>query len=178
MDHGPRRCGGRSVKSFDGDLSGGILPGAGSRYHQAGDGSARRDLAGRLRGLGHARHRASLVRDHLMPFFSGRFSFFPFVSDNYTGFSALAGGLVLAVMVTPFMISLMEEVMRSIPFGVRESSLALGATSWQTTKKVILKKRAGDCGGGDPRPFPRHRRNDGGLDGSRLRVAGVPKIDL
>ena len=81
-----------------------------------------------------------LVRDHLMPFFSGRFSFFPFVSDNYTGFSALAGGLVLAVMVTPFMISLMEEVMRSIPFGVRESSLALGATSWQTTKKVILKK--------------------------------------
>lgn len=83
-----------------------------------------------------------LVRDHLMPFFSGRFSFFPFVSDNYTGFSALAGGLVLAVMVTPFMISLMEEVMRSIPFGVRESSLALGATSWQTTKKIILKKAA------------------------------------
>lgn len=83
-----------------------------------------------------------LVRDHLMPFFSGRFSFFPSVSDNYTGFSALAGGLVLAVMVTPFMISLMEEVMRSIPFGVRESSFALGATSWQTTKKVILKKAA------------------------------------
>lgn len=83
-----------------------------------------------------------LVRDHLMPFFSGRFSFFPFVSENYTGFSALAGGLVLAVMVTPFMISLMEEVMRGIPFGVRESSLALGATSWQTTKKVVLKKAA------------------------------------
>ena len=83
-----------------------------------------------------------LVRDHLMPFFSERFAFFPFVSDNYTGFSALAGGLVLTVMVTPFMVSLMEEVMRSIPFGIRESSLALGATSWQTTKKVILKKAA------------------------------------
>jgi len=83
-----------------------------------------------------------LVRDHLMPFFSGRFPFFPFASENYTGFSALAGGLVLAVMVTPFMVSLMEEVMRGIPFGVRESSLALGATSWQTTRKVILKKAA------------------------------------
>ena len=83
-----------------------------------------------------------LVRDHLMPFFSGRFPFFPFASDNYTGFSALAGGLVLAVMVTPFMISLMEEVMRGIPFGMRESSHALGATSWQTTKRVILKKAA------------------------------------
>ena len=83
-----------------------------------------------------------LVRDHLMPFFSGRFPFFPFASENYTGFSALAGGLVLAVMVTPFMVSLMEEVMRGIPFGVRASSIALGATSWQTTRKVILKKAA------------------------------------
>ncbi len=83
-----------------------------------------------------------LVRDCLMPFFSERFPFFPFVSENYTGFSALAGGLVLAVMVMPFMISLMEEVMRSVSFGVRESSLALGATSWQTTKKIVLKKAA------------------------------------
>lgn len=83
-----------------------------------------------------------LVRDYLMPFFSERFPFFPFASQNYTGFSALAAGLVLAVMITPFMISLIEEVMRSISFGMRESSLALGATSWQTTKRVVLKKAA------------------------------------
>lgn len=83
-----------------------------------------------------------LVRDHLMPLLSGRFHFFPFASENYTGFSALTAGLVLAVMIIPFMISLMEEVMRGVSFGVRESSLALGATSWQTTKRVVLKKAA------------------------------------
>lgn len=81
-----------------------------------------------------------LVRDWLMPFFSTRLPFFPFTSDNFTGFSALAGGIVLAVMVFPIMISVMEEVLRSIPFEIREASLALGATKWQTTRKVVLRK--------------------------------------
>jgi phosphate transport system permease protein len=81
-----------------------------------------------------------LVRDYLMPFFSGRFSFFPFASDNYTGFSALTGGIVLAVMVFPIIISIIEEVIRTVPFEIREASLALGATKWQTIKYSVLKK--------------------------------------
>ena len=81
-----------------------------------------------------------LVRDHLMPFFSARFHFFPFVSDNYTGFSALAAGIVLAVMVFPVIISVVEEVIRSVPDGVREASFALGATKWQTVKFAVLRK--------------------------------------
>jgi phosphate transport system permease protein len=81
-----------------------------------------------------------LVRDWLMPLISSHLPFFPFASENFTGFSALAGGIVLAVMVLPIMISVMEEVMRSIPFEIREASLALGATRWQTTRKVVLRK--------------------------------------
>lgn len=81
-----------------------------------------------------------LVRDWLMPFLSSQLPFFPFASDNYTGFSALAGGIVLAVMVVPIMISVMEEVLRAIPLEIREASLALGATRWQTTRKVVLRK--------------------------------------
>jgi phosphate transport system permease protein len=81
-----------------------------------------------------------LVRDYAMPFLSSRFRFFPFASDNFTGFSALAGGIVLAVMVVPIMISVMEEVLRTVPAEIREASLALGATRWQTTKKAVLKK--------------------------------------
>ena len=80
------------------------------------------------------------VRDWLMPFLSSSFPFFPFASDNFTGFSAISGGIVLAVMVVPIMISVMEEVLRSIPFEIREASLALGATKWQTTRKVVLRK--------------------------------------
>jgi phosphate transport system permease protein len=81
-----------------------------------------------------------LVRDFLMPFFSNRFPFFPFVSDNYTGFTALTAGIVLAVMALPIIISVVEEVLRTVPFEVREASLALGATKWETIKYTVLKK--------------------------------------
>lgn len=80
------------------------------------------------------------VRDYLMPFFSGRFSFFPFRSDNYTGFSIIAGGMILAVMVFPIIISVVEEVLRTVPSEIREASMSLGATKWQTIKFTILKK--------------------------------------
>jgi len=81
-----------------------------------------------------------LVRDYLMPFLSERFAFFPFRSDNYTGYSALTGGIVLAVMVLPIIISIVEEVMGTVPFEMREASQALGATKWQTIKHTVLKK--------------------------------------
>ncbi len=81
-----------------------------------------------------------LVRDYLMPFFSGRFPFFPFVSDNYTGFTALTAGIVLAVMALPIIISVVEEVLRTVSLEMREASLALGATKWETVKYVVLRK--------------------------------------
>lgn len=81
-----------------------------------------------------------LVRDYLMPFFSEKLPFFPFRSDNYTGFAALTGGIVLAVMVFPIIISIVEEVLRTVPFEIREASLSLGATKWQTIKFTVLKK--------------------------------------
>ncbi len=81
-----------------------------------------------------------LVRDYLMPFLSERLPFFPFASENYTGFSALTAGIVLAIMISPLIISIIEEVMRAVSFGVREASVSLGATKWQTTKWVVLRK--------------------------------------
>jgi len=56
------------------------------------------------------------------------------------GYSLLAGGLVLAVMVIPFIIAISVEVLRMIPGPFRESALALGATKWETVKYVVLKK--------------------------------------
>jgi phosphate transport system permease protein len=57
-----------------------------------------------------------------------------------TGYSVLAGGCVLAIMVFPIIVSVSVEVIRSVPYEARESSAALGATQWQTVKKVVLKK--------------------------------------
>jgi len=81
-----------------------------------------------------------LVRDYLMPFLSENLPFFPFASDNYTGYSAMAGGLVLAVMVLPILIGVSWEVLSAVPFEIREVSLALGATKWETIKLTVLKK--------------------------------------
>ena len=56
-----------------------------------------------------------------------------------TGYSLLAGGLVLAIMVIPFVISISVEVLRMVPEQVRECALSLGATKWETVKYVVLK---------------------------------------
>jgi phosphate transport system permease protein len=63
-----------------------------------------------------------------------------FRSTNPTGYSILAGGTVLAVMVAPFIIAITFEVMMAVPSGLREASLALGATRWQTIKHAVLPR--------------------------------------
>lgn len=61
-------------------------------------------------------------------------------SANPTGFSVLAGGLVLAVMIVPFIIAVTCEVLEAVPDGLREAALALGATRWQIVKSTVLPK--------------------------------------
>jgi phosphate transport system permease protein len=63
-----------------------------------------------------------------------------FRSENPTGYSVLAGAMVLAVMVFPVIIAVAEEVIGAVPQGLREASLALGATRWQTIWHVVLKR--------------------------------------
>ena len=72
----------------------------------------------------------------------------PWISDKLaphfveysTGYTVLAGGIVLGVMILPLMISLFVEIFSAVPREYRDASLALGATKWQTTKFVILRK--------------------------------------
>jgi phosphate transport system permease protein len=60
--------------------------------------------------------------------------------DNPTGYGILASGVVLAVMVFPVIISVIEEVICAVPNGMREAALALGATRWQMIKGVVLRR--------------------------------------
>lgn len=61
-----------------------------------------------------------------------------FSARNPTGFGVLAGGIVLAVMITPFIIAVTFEVLTTVPSGLREASLAIGATHWQTVKYAVI----------------------------------------
>jgi phosphate transport system permease protein len=63
-----------------------------------------------------------------------------FQSKNPTGFSVLAASLVLAIMVTPVIVAVTYEVLQTVPQGLREASLAMGATRWQTIRYVVLPK--------------------------------------
>jgi phosphate transport system permease protein len=78
----------------------------------------------------------------------GTLTIVPLIANNIaprfvefsSGYTVLAGGLVLAVMIIPLLISIMVEVFRSIPREMTDASLSMGATKWQTVKKVILRR--------------------------------------
>ncbi len=54
------------------------------------------------------------------------------------GETALAGSLILAIMALPTIITVAEDAMRGTPRAMREASLALGATHWQTIYRVVI----------------------------------------
>jgi phosphate transport system permease protein len=54
------------------------------------------------------------------------------------GETALAGAIVLAIMALPTIITVAEDAMRTTPLAMKESSLALGATHWQTIYRVVI----------------------------------------
>ena len=69
----------------------------------------------------------------------------PFVRDlarhfgyNVATESAIAAGLVMGVMIIPYILSLSDEAIRSVPHNLREASLALGATKAETIRRVVV----------------------------------------
>jgi len=64
----------------------------------------------------------------------------PFFGQETSGYTILAGGIVLAMSVIPFVLHMLLEVFRGIPVELKEASLSLGATYWETIKNVVLKK--------------------------------------
>jgi phosphate transport system permease protein len=62
-----------------------------------------------------------------------------FLGRPTTGYSLLSGGLILAIMVFPIILSVATEVLRSVPNGARESALALGLTRWETARYVVVR---------------------------------------
>lgn len=54
------------------------------------------------------------------------------------GFNILSAGLVMGIMIIPYVSSLSEDAMRSVPMSLREGSYAMGATRFQTAMKVVV----------------------------------------
>lgn len=64
----------------------------------------------------------------------------PFIRQvfNVQGLSILAGGIILAIMILPTIITISQTAIKAVPNDYKDASLALGATHWQTIYKVIV----------------------------------------
>ncbi len=72
------------------------------------------------------------------PYIRGVLGWTPLFSGPFYGQSLLSAGVVLTVMIIPFIISISREVILAVPNDQREAALALGATRWETTWNVVL----------------------------------------
>ncbi|HWY76157.1 MAG TPA: phosphate ABC transporter permease subunit PstC, partial [Verrucomicrobiae bacterium] len=88
-----------------------------------------------------------LMRTTLGPALKHSLGFLPFFKGPNYGVGFLTAGIVLAIMIVPFIISVSREVLLTVPREQREAALALGATRWESTWKVVLPwARAGIMG--------------------------------
>jgi phosphate transport system permease protein len=79
-----------------------------------------------------------LMRTTLGPALKSVLGFTPLFSGPNYGVGFLTAGIVLAIMVVPFIISVSREVLMTVPREQREAALALGATRWESTWKVVV----------------------------------------
>lgn len=74
----------------------------------------------------------------IVPFISHYLA--PFFGINTSGYTIITGAIVLAVMIIPFVLNILIDVFKTIPDELKEASLSLGASQWQTIKLVLLRK--------------------------------------
>ena len=63
----------------------------------------------------------------------------PAVGTATSGYTLISGAIVLSVMILPLLVSLFIEIFDNVSRELREASLAVGATRWQTTKHIVLR---------------------------------------
>jgi len=72
------------------------------------------------------------------PYIKAVLGWSPAFSGPFYGVSLFSAGVVLSVMIIPFIISISREVILAVPIDQREGALALGATRWETTWDVVV----------------------------------------
>jgi len=79
-----------------------------------------------------------LMRTVIAPTLKATLGFIPLFQGPAYGVGFFTAGIVLAIMVIPYIISVSREVLLSVPRDQREAALALGSTRWEATWKVVV----------------------------------------
>jgi phosphate transport system permease protein len=74
----------------------------------------------------------------IVPALRNTLGFLPIFQGGFYGVSMLTAGLILSIMVVPYIISVSREVLLAVPGEQREAALALGATKWEATWDIVL----------------------------------------
>lgn len=74
----------------------------------------------------------------IVPFVSQHIA--PLFGKQTSGYTIMSGGIVLAIMIIPFVLNILIEVFKSIPEELTEVTLSLGATRWMVVKHILMRK--------------------------------------
>jgi phosphate transport system permease protein len=81
---------------------------------------------------------APWLRESVEPLLAKTLGFLPLFKGPQHGFGMLAGGIILAIMITPTVSSVSREVLRAVPAALREGAIGLGATRWEVVRVAVL----------------------------------------
>lgn len=79
-----------------------------------------------------------VMKSAVEPALRAAFGWTPLFAGPFYGVSVLTAGVLLAIMILPFIVSVSRQVLLAVPTDQREGALALGATRWETTWRVVL----------------------------------------
>jgi phosphate transport system permease protein len=78
------------------------------------------------------------LRSYVVPPVKAVFGWTPFFQGVFYGNSLLAGGIILAIMIVPYIAAVSREVLLAVPTSQREAALAMGATRWEAVRSAVL----------------------------------------
>ena len=81
---------------------------------------------------------APFMADHVQPFLAGFFVFVPLFQGPPMGIGMLSAGIILALMILPFISAVMRDIFRMVPTVVKEAGYGVGSSTWEVTRYVTI----------------------------------------
>lgn len=84
---------------------------------------------------------APLMQSYVQPFLAETLGLkhIPFIGGDYTGFGFFTAGLILSLMILPYISAIMRDVFQMTPSVLRESAYGIGCTKWETATDIVMK---------------------------------------
>ncbi|MBT4482869.1 MAG: phosphate ABC transporter permease subunit PstC [Candidatus Latescibacteria bacterium] len=82
---------------------------------------------------------APFMSKHVQPVLGDYFGFLPIFHGPPMGIGILTAGIILALMILPFISAVMRDVFQMVPSVMKEAGFGMGATTWEVTSKIVVR---------------------------------------